>query len=88
MKSLKKLFESVLSDNDEITFTIKCTMKKRWVSHFLAMLNYMQQLGCSGSSREVAMFCDGDGDFRPSFKWDKSLPSDAKPIKDKDGDRL
>jgi hypothetical protein len=28
-----------------------------------------------------------DGDFRPKFEWDDSLPSDAKPIKDVDGDR-
>lgn len=68
-------------------FTIKCRMRTRWVPHFLAMLKYMQQLGGMGGSRMVRFYSDGDGDFRPKFEWDKSLPSDAKPIKDDDGNR-
>lgn len=63
-------------------------MKDRWVPHFLAMLKYMEQLGGMGSSRKVALYSDGDGDFRPKFKWDESLPFDAEPIIDNDGDRL
>lgn len=47
--------------NGDISFTIKCTMKSRWVSHFLSMLKYMQRLGGIGSSREVAIYSDGDG---------------------------
>ena len=68
-------------------FTIKCKMNERWIPHFLAMLKYMQQLGSLGGSRWVKFYADGDGDFRPKFEWDDSLPSDAKPIKDVDGDR-
>ena len=69
-------------------FKIKVEMKDRWVPHFLAMLKYMEQLGSLGGSREVSLYSDGDGDFRPKFKWKRSLPSKAKPIKDDHGDRL
>lgn len=69
-------------------FTIECEIKDRWVPHFLAMLKYMQQLGKLGSSREVTFYSDGDGDFRPEFKWDPSLPEIANPKRDISGDRL
>ncbi len=73
---------------EDITeFTIKCSMRTRWVPHFLAMLKYMQQLGGLGGSRIVSFYADGDGDFRPKFEWDSKLPSDAKPIEDNNGDR-
>ncbi len=75
--------------SEDITFTITCTMKERWVPHFLSMLKYMQQLGGMGSSRVVGLYADGDGDFRPKFIWDKELPSaNAKPVRDELGDRL
>lgn len=73
---------------DIVNFNVNCSMKSRWVPHFLAMLKYMEQLGGLGGSRKVALYSDGDGDFRPKFKWDESLPSDAKPIIDNGGDRL
>lgn len=69
-------------------FTIECEMPDRWVPHFLAMLKYMQQLGGLGGSREVGIFADGDGDFQPKFQWDKELPSEAKPARDDNGDRM
>lgn len=69
-------------------FTIQCEMKARWVPHFLAMLKYMQQLGNMGGSRRVTLYADGDGDFRPKFKWSSALASDAKPVDDRHGDRL
>lgn len=69
-------------------FTIECEMEGRWVPHFLAMLKHMEYLGNIGSSREVALYADGDGDFRPKFKWDESLPSEEKPIRDNDGNRV
>lgn len=72
---------------DNTTFTIKVTMKNRWIPHFLAMLKYMQQLGRVGGSRCITFMSDGDGDFNPQFEWDDSLSSDAKPVKDKNGDR-
>lgn len=73
-------------EDDDVKFTIECTMKKRWVSHFLSMLKYMQFLGCVGSSREVALFVDGDGDFHPEFEWSSSLECSEKPVRDNDGD--
>lgn len=69
-------------------FVIKVEMQDRWVSHFLAMLKYMEYLGGIGSSRKVSFFADGDGDFRPKFEWSGNLPSDAKPISDRDGSRF
>lgn len=71
-----------------LKFTVECEMPVRWVPHFLSMLKYMQQLGSQGSSRKVALYADGDGDFHPKFKWDDSIPSDAEPVKDLYGDRL
>lgn len=76
-----------MKKSEDIEFTIKCKMRKRWAPHFLAMLKYMQQLGELGGSRKISFYSDGDGDFRPKFKWDKTLDSDAKPIEDSDGDR-
>jgi hypothetical protein len=69
-------------------FIIKVIMRDRWIPHFLSMLKYMQKLGCYGSSRKVTFYADGDGDFRPKFKWDKNLSSDAKPVNDRNGDRF
>jgi hypothetical protein len=72
-------------------FTVTCEMKDRWVPHFLAMLKYMEQLGGLGGSRLVSFYADGDGDFRPKFKfrrpWLKPLPKPAKPRKDEKGNR-
>lgn len=69
-------------------FTIKVTMRSRWVPHFLAMLKYMEQLGGLGSTRKVSIYSDGDGDFHPKFEWSDDLPCDAEPVKDDDGHRV
>jgi len=75
-----------------VKLTIECEMKDRWVPHFLGMLKKMQVLGGIGSSRKVAILSDGDGDFRPKFKfkrpWFKKLPPPAEPIENKDGNTL
>lgn len=68
--------------NDTTKFTIECEMKTRWVPHFLGMLKKMEQLGGLGSSRPVGIYVDGDGDFRPKFKWDDTMPEVAKPLDD------
>lgn len=47
-------------------------MNARWARQFLGMLKTMQQLGSQGSSREVILYADGDGDFRPKFEWDEN----------------
>ncbi len=65
--------------NGIVEFTIRCRMAERWVPHFLGMLRKMQNLGAIGSSREVAIYSDGDGDFRPRFNWPNELPAIALP---------
>ena len=60
---------------EEVTFHVKCTMRKRWASQFLGMLKMMQYLGGIGGSREVTFYADGDGDYRPKFE----TTSDIKP---------
>lgn len=67
-------------------FVIECEMKDRWAPHFLGMLLEMERLGRIGASRTVAMYADGDGDFRPRFKIggfsldSASCPTPASPI--------
>lgn len=84
----KKFKPQVKHKDGVTTFTIECTMKTRWVSHFLSMLRHMQMLGGIGSSREVALYADGDGDFHPHFDWDISLHSNVSPVRDKNGNVL
>jgi|LakMenEpi03Aug12_release.lakeMendotaPanAssembly.Ray.scaffolds.fasta_scaffold1789748_1 hypothetical protein len=78
--------------SEDVTFTIECTMKGRWVPHFLSMLNYMQYLGNIGSSRKVALYSDGDGDFRPKFGviglTKDDFPKVVEPREDNKGNRL
>ena len=62
-----------MKTDDEVTFTLKFTMRKRWVPQFLGMLKRMQYLGGIGSSREVVLFSDGDGDFNPKFHTDVDI---------------
>ena len=70
---------------DDITFTITCTMRERWVAHFLGALTQMERLGKMGSSRDVTVHSDGDGDFRPRFSWNGNLPVPAEPLDYKGG---
>ena len=66
-----------------VKFTINCEMEERWVSHFLSMLKTMESLGNLGSSRLVAFYADGDGDFRPKFDTDRTFTFiDGREIKD------
>jgi len=47
-------------------------MSERWVNDFCSMLNYMQSCGRTVHSSIVGFYSDGDGDFRPEFKIDKT----------------
>lgn len=67
-------------------FTVEVEMQERWIPHFMSMLKYMQYLGSAGSSRMVALYADGDGDFRPKFTTDIEW-CEVKPVNDKDGNR-
>lgn len=55
-------------ESKEITFTIKCTMKDRWIDPFLSMLEQMENFGNLGNSGIIGIYSDGDGDFRPKFE--------------------
>jgi len=80
---------------ENLKFVIECEMKARWVPYFLSALKYMQKLGSWGSSRYVIFYADGDGDFRPRFKWNSNLPDIemsceeiGQIIKISEGDRI
>jgi hypothetical protein len=73
-RTLHSLVSQPKEQGDSLQFTIKVTMKKRWVPHFLGMLDYMQRLGGVGASRKLSFYSDGDGDFRPKFEFHDSLP--------------
>jgi hypothetical protein len=70
---------------DDKTFTITCTMKARWIPHFLGALKRMQYLGSVGSSRDVTIHADGDGDFRPKFEFPAGYVH-AEPAREQAGD--
>jgi len=74
-------------DDGMVKFEISVEMPERWVPHFRGMLEYMQQLGNVGASREITFMSDGDGDFRPKFSFSKEIASAADPIEDHDGNR-
>jgi hypothetical protein len=81
-------------DKENTFFQINCIMEKRWIPHFLAMLNYMEYLGDIGSSRQVGLYADGDGDFRPKFEWVGENITNIKkedlpePVAENNGNRL
>lgn len=64
---------------DCLEFTVTCTMRRRWVPSFLAMLKRMAYLGSIGSSRVTGIYADGDGDFRPKFEFSDTLPVATVP---------
>lgn len=51
-------------------FNIHVKMEERWIPYFQSFLKYMESMGNIGHSCSVAMYCDGDGDFRPKFEFD------------------
>lgn len=71
---------------------IKCDIPDRWASHFIGMLQYMEDLGNMGSSRNVCFHADGDGDFNPTFEFSRldggPMPNAAEPEREHDGNRF
>lgn len=51
----------------KVSFNIQCEMEERWVNDFCSMLKTMEDFGYAGHSGIVAIYSDGDGDFRPKF---------------------
>ena len=47
----------------------------------------MEKLGDIGSSREVGIYSDGDGDFRPKFEFSEKF-EEQKPAREKGGNRM
>jgi hypothetical protein len=76
-----------IEDENNVTFKIKVTMKKRWVPHFLGMLDYMRHCGSVGKTRRVTFMADGDGDFRPKFDWSNKYALAESRLDDK-GDKF
>lgn len=86
---LKKQARDAIEESDgKTTFTIRVTMQNRWIPPFLAMLRRIERNGSLGHSGDVGIHADGDGDFRPKFIWDNTLPSDVKPAKTFGGNAL
>lgn len=56
-----------LKEDEIVEFDVHCKMNKSWANEFLSFLKYVEKLGELGSSRTVALYADGDGDFRPHF---------------------
>lgn len=50
-------------------FTIEVEMNERWINTFCSMLKRMELNGNIGHSEWIALFSDGDGDFRPRFSF-------------------
>lgn len=69
-------------EKEEVEFTIKCKMNRRWADQFMSFLKMMQSYGNMGCSRRFGFYCDGDGDFHPTFetdfKWEKQEPAYTK----------
>lgn len=56
---------------EDVTFNVKCTMPKVWASHFQSFLKEMENYGRRGHSGQISFMADGDGNFRPKFKFTK-----------------
>lgn len=68
-------------------FTVNVEMEERWIPHFMSMLKYMEFLGNVGGSKNVTLFSDGDGDFRPKFQTNVEYEK-KEPIIDNEGNRF
>ena len=66
------------------TFTVECTMEERWIPEFYMFLATMQTNGEMGHSELLGFYSDGDGDFRPKFKFSISSPEGPIPIMDRE----
>lgn len=49
-------------------FKVNVEMQERWIPYFMSMLKRMEYDGSIGHSENVALYADGDGDFRPKFR--------------------
>lgn len=63
--------------NEDVTFAITCTMRKRWAPPFVSALKKMEEYGSSEMSRFVSIYADGEQDFHPKFECDVDFPEVA-----------
>lgn len=68
-----------LKEDEIVEFDIHCKMNRSWANEFLSLLKAMQACGALGISRRLAIYADGDGDFRPKFTTDYSY-TERQPI--------
>lgn len=76
--------------DEDVTITVRITARKRWIPQLLGVFARMEYLGKIGSSRNVCLHSDGDGDFRPRFEVvDSPEPIEpAEPCEEQNGETL
>lgn len=67
--SISKFSEEPIRDG-YTRINIQAEMKDRWVNTFLSFLKCLEYNGNLGHTGVVGIMSDGDGDFRPKFKFD------------------
>lgn len=91
----KRLTENHDTDRYKMTVTIDVTESQALAMQ--SMFEYMENLGNAGSSRKVAFYADGDGNFKPHpvITYDKPLAHELTDemrkisvVEDMDGDRV
>lgn len=61
--------------------TYKITATKEQLDILETLFNTMQMMGNRGSSREIKLYVDGDGAFRPKFKrYEHDVEKQLKPL--------
>ena len=77
--------------NEQKYHTLKITLERISLPQAIALkkiLEFMDYLGNIGSSRWVAFYADGDGDFRPDlkeFNYPLPIPETKKDVKEMTG---
>lgn len=57
----------------KVKFTVECEMEERWADRFCSFLTHLATNGAYRRSEIVGFYSDGDGDFRPKFKFDRDF---------------
>lgn len=82
--------------SDKVQLTVKMEVTVAQALALEAMFEYWNNLGSMGSSRNVAFFVDGDGNFQPNCKvsFEGEVPKLTDELREKaiseevDGDRI
>lgn len=56
-------------DREQINVNINVTLERYQLPRLYALLKYFEHCGKIGHSSQVLVFADGDGAFRPEFKF-------------------